>query len=97
MRHSLNLSSTTLTLIVIGNHSSSHESPRGTGRSESEPRVQPGPIPLMEVSVRTECNQFATPQTRSGTYISTDSQGRSSYEAHKVNLGVVCVESGLEK
>ncbi|KAH9990090.1 hypothetical protein BJV77DRAFT_1069111 [Russula vinacea] len=75
----------------------SHEHSRGTGRTPSEPRVQPGPIPLVEVSVRTECNQFATPQTRSGTYISTDSQGRSSYEAHKVNLGVACVESGLEK
>ncbi|KAH9990095.1 hypothetical protein BJV77DRAFT_634846 [Russula vinacea] len=75
----------------------SHEYSRGTGRSPSEPRVQPGPIPLMDVSVRTECNQFATSQTRSGAYISTDSQGRPSYEAHKVNLGVICVESGLEK
>ena len=82
---------------MIDNRSSSLENPRGTGRSVSELRVQPGPIPLnrMEVSVRTEYDQFPMSQmSRSGTYISTDPQGR--YKAHEVSLNVD-VESGLEE
>ena len=82
---------------MIGHLSSSHESPRGTGRSVSEPRVHPGPIPLnqMEVSVRTEYGEFPTsPMSQSGTYVSTDTEGR--YKAHKVSLNAD-VESGQEE
>ena len=82
---------------MVDNRSSSLETPRGTGRSVSELRVRPGPIPLnrMEVSVRTECDQFPMSQmSRSGTYISTDPQGH--YKAHEVSLNVD-VESGPEE
>jgi hypothetical protein len=82
---------------VIDSRSDSHQNPRVIGRSAAEPRTQPGPIPLsqIEVSVRTEYNQFASSQMgRSGTYISTDPEGR--YEAHEVSLNVD-VESGLEE
>jgi hypothetical protein len=75
--------------------SSSLKSPRGTGRSVSELRVQPGTIPLnrMEVSVRTKYDQFSS-RSRSGTCISTDPQGR--YKTHEMSLKVD-VESGQEE
>jgi hypothetical protein len=82
---------------VIDNPSSSHENPRGNGRAVSELRVRPGPIPLdwMDVSVRTESDQYPTSQTtRSGSYVSTDPQGR--YKAHEVSSNGD-VESGPEK
>ncbi|KAF8487391.1 hypothetical protein DFH94DRAFT_25610 [Russula ochroleuca] len=75
----------------------SYESPRGTGRSASEPQVQPGPMPLnqMEVSVRTEYDQFPTTQmSHSGACISTNPEG--SYKEHEVSLNID-VESGLEE
>jgi hypothetical protein len=55
------------------------------------------PIPLnkMEVTVRTECDQYPTSQmNRSGTYIGTDTQG--NYKAHEVSLNAD-VECGLEE
>ncbi|KAF8487406.1 hypothetical protein DFH94DRAFT_26175 [Russula ochroleuca] len=71
------------------------ESPRGTGRPVSEQWVQPRTIPLnrMEVSVRTEFDQFST-QSRSGTCVNTVPQGR--YKTHEVSLKAD-VESGLEE
>jgi hypothetical protein len=48
----------------------------------------------MEVSVRTKYDRFPTSQSRPGTYISTDPEGR--YKAHEVSLNVD-VESGLEE
>ena len=82
---------------MIDSRSNSHENPRGTGRSVPDTRDHPGPIPLsqVEVSVRTEYGQFSSSQmSRSGTYISTDPQGR--YKAHEVSLSAD-VESGLEE
>ena len=49
----------------------------------------------MEVSVRTEYSEFLTsPMSQSGTYVSTDPEGR--YKAHEVSLNAD-VESGLEE
>jgi hypothetical protein len=49
----------------------------------------------MEVSVRTDCDQFPMSQmSRPGSYISTDPQGH--YKAHEVSLKVD-VESGPEE
>jgi hypothetical protein len=49
----------------------------------------------MDVSVRTEYGQFSSSQmSRSGPYISTESEGR--YKAHEVSFNVD-VESGLEE
>jgi hypothetical protein len=82
---------------VIDNRSSSHETPRGTRCSVPDTRVRPGSIPLdrMDVSVRTEYGQFSSSQmSRSGPYISTESEGR--YKAHEVSFNVD-VESGLEE
>ncbi|KAF8487449.1 hypothetical protein DFH94DRAFT_27645 [Russula ochroleuca] len=76
---------------------SSLETPGGNGHSGSVPRVRPVPIPLnkMEVTVRTECDQYPTSQmNRSGTYIGTDTQG--NYKAHEVSLNAD-VECGLEE
>jgi hypothetical protein len=54
------LSSTTL--IVVGSFSISYESPSGAGPPVSDIRARSGPIPLnrMELSVRTECDQYPT-------------------------------------
>jgi hypothetical protein len=74
-----------------------HENPRGSGRAVSELRVRPGPIPLdwMDVSVRTESDQYPTSHTtRSGSHVSTDPQGR--YKVHEVSFNGD-VESGLDK
>jgi hypothetical protein len=82
---------------VVDNRSSSLETPGGNGHSGSVPRVRPVPIPLnkMEVTVRTECDQYPTSQmNRSGTYIGTDTQG--NYKAHEVSLNAD-VECGLEE
>ncbi|KAF8487444.1 hypothetical protein DFH94DRAFT_27586 [Russula ochroleuca] len=76
---------------------SSLETPGGSGRSGSVPRIRSVPIPLnkMEVTVRTECDQYPTSQmNRSGTYIGTDTQG--NYKAHEVSLNAD-VECGLEE
>jgi hypothetical protein len=66
----------------------------------SEPRVRPVPIQInqVEVSVRTENDQFPTlPMSRSCSYISTDPQER--YKAHEVTQVSLNVdaESGLEE
>ncbi|KAF8487453.1 hypothetical protein DFH94DRAFT_27877 [Russula ochroleuca] len=79
------------------NISSSLKSPPGAGRSVSEVRVRTGPIPLnrVEVSVRTECDQFPMSQmSHSGSYIDADTQ--ENYKAHEVSLNVD-VESGPEE
>jgi len=84
-------------LISFGPSEISHESPQGSGRTMSEMRVRSGPIPLnrMEVSVRTECEQYpASKMSCSGSLISTEPQGR--YKAHEVSLNAD-IESGLEK
>jgi len=63
----------------------------------SEVRVRTGPIPLnrVEVSVRTECDQFPMSQmSHSGSYIDADTQ--ENYKAHEVSLNVD-VESGPEE
>ncbi|KAF8487392.1 hypothetical protein DFH94DRAFT_25666 [Russula ochroleuca] len=74
----------------------SHKNPRGAGCSTSELRFHTGPIMLnrMEVSERTEYDEFPMSQmSRSSTYIATGTQG--NYKAHDVSLNVD-VESGLE-
>jgi hypothetical protein len=60
------------------------------------PRIRAVPIPLkrMEVSVRTDTDQYTASQMNlSGTYIGTDTQG--SYKTREASLNAD-VESGLE-
>ena len=58
-------------------------------------RVRSRPAPLnrdrMEISVRTECEQYPTSPTSHSGSISTDSQGH--YKMHEVSFGVD-LESG---
>ena len=85
------------TLIVVDNRSSSLETPGATACSASLPRIRAVPIPLsrMEVSVRTESDQYpASQMNRSGTYLGTDTQG--SCKTHEVSLNAD-VECGLEE
>ena len=63
----------------------------------SDMQVRPGPIPLnpMEVSVRTECEQYPPSQmTRFGYFVSTEPQ--DCYKAHEVSFNGD-IESGQEK
>jgi hypothetical protein len=86
-----------MTLIVVDNRSRTQGISMGSRNTASEIRVRPGPIPLnrMEVSVRTESNNYPTSQeTRCGSYI--DAGQQESYKAHEVSLNVD-VESGPEE
>ena len=90
---------------MIDDHSSSQDSPRRNGREVSELRVRPGPIPprialkQVDMSVRTELDQFPTSQSdsqmsRAGMYINTDPEG--SFRRHEVSLNDDA-ESSVEK
>ncbi|KAH9990102.1 hypothetical protein BJV77DRAFT_635131 [Russula vinacea] len=75
----------------------SHETPQGSGCAASEMRRGSVPIPLkrVEVAARTKSDQYPMPQTtRSGSYFSTNSQGR--YKTHEISFNAD-VESGPEK
>ena len=70
-------------LTVVDNRSSPHETPE-SGRPVSEMRVRPEPstpVNRMEVSVRTERDQF--PKSRSPC---ASSRRQSHYKAHEVSL-----------
>ena len=77
------------TLILVYDCSRSHDTPLGSVRAVSDLRLRSGPIPLnrIEVSVRTDHDQFPI------SYISTD-QGR--YKSQEVSLSGDA-ESGPEK
>ena len=82
---------------MVNNRSSSHDDLQGTAPTVSEMRVRPGPISFnpMEVSVRTEYEQYPPSQkSQSGSFVSTESQER--YKTHEVSL-VGDIESGHEK
>jgi hypothetical protein len=85
-------------LIVFNNRSSSPGIPRENGYMVSELRVRSGSIApsQLEVSVRTECDQYPTTRTQTTrvSYISTDPRGH--FKAHEVNLDVD-VERSPEK
>ena len=76
-------------MILVDGRSRSHETPLGSVRAVSDLRSRSGPIPLnrIEVSVRTEHDQFPI------SYISTD-QGR--YKSQEESLSGDA-ESGPEK
>ena len=76
-------------LILDDVSSRSHSTPLASGHPLSDLQFLPGPIPLnrIEVSVRTEHDQFRS------SYVGTD-QGR--YKSHRANLSGDA-ESSLEK
>jgi hypothetical protein len=85
-------------LIAVDNRPSSPDALCGSGRtvSDTDMRKRSGPIQLnrMEVSVRTDYEQYPTSQTSSGSFVGKELQGHC--KAHEVSLDVD-VESGQEK
>jgi len=82
---------------VVDDFLSPHDGLGETVPTVSDMQVRPGPIARnpMEVSVRTECEQYPPPQMgHFGYLVSTEPQDR--YKAHEVSFNGD-VESGQEK
>ena len=85
-------------LTAVDNRPRSPDTLCGSGRpvSDADMRKRSGPTKLnrMEVSVRTEYEQYPTSQTGSCSFMDKEPQGHC--KAHEVSLDVD-VESGQEK
>ena len=82
---------------MVDNRSSSHDGLGEGVRTVSDLRIRPGPIlrNLMEVSVRTECEQYP-PSRMSRSDYSVSTEPQECYKEHGVSFNGD-VEKGQEK